>query len=276
MSILSFNLSVSDKNNVATINEPFQIMPSTRNYLSDISINSYPTCKNEKIIIHMNYITRIFRKDAIESNSPERESLRQYVKLANKLGTRNILIHMPSSKDEMENIGIGFKIIYDELLKKDIVVHLEITAWTKNLMDEMKIYDGDSKEYVSNYLTKMINYMNIFPANKFYIVIDTAHLYSNGCEADDMIYLIKKFKDKIKYIHLNGNINPKFTSDSHVPIFTKKNRINDWEKLSKFCSSLDVICIAEITKYGVEWKEWEQYANDTGFKLVKFNEKYSF
>lgn len=276
MSILSFNLSVSDKENVSTITEPFQIMPSTRNYLSDKTINSYPSCKNEHILIHMNYITRIFRKDAIELNSPERKSLQQYVKLAKKLGTKNILIHMPSSKDEMYNLANGFKIIYDELLKKDMIVHLEITAWCKNLMEEMNIYKGDSKEYVSNFITKIINYMNIFPSGKFYLVFDTAHLYSDGCEVDDMIYIMNKFKDMIKYVHLNGNINSKFTSDSHTPIFGSKNKIKNWEKLSKFCASLNVVCIAEITKYGTNWKNWEEFAKNNGFKLVTFNDKYSY
>ena len=276
MSVLSFNLSVSDKQNVSTINEPFQIMPSTRNYLSDKSIDSYPTCKNEHIIIHMNYITKIFRKDAIELNSPERKSLQQYVKLAKKLGTKNILIHMPYSKDEMDNVANGFKIIYDELLKKDMIIHLEITAWCKNLMSDLKIYDQDPKEYVSNYLTKIIGYMNIFPSGKFYVVFDTAHLFADGCSVDDMIFIMKKFKHMIKYIHLNGNINPQFTSDSHTPLFGSKNKIKDWEKLSKFCASLNVVCIAEITKYGTEWKNWETYAENNGFKLVSFNDKYSY
>lgn len=224
----------------------------------------------------MNYITKIFRKDAIELNSPERHSLQQYVKLANKLGTRNILIHMPYSKDEMFNVGDGFKVIYDELLKKEMVVHLEITAWCKNLMDELKIHNSNPREYVSNYLTKIVNYMNIFPSGKFYVVFDTAHLFADGCEVDDMIFIMEKFRGMIKYIHLNGNINGKFTSDSHVPLFSSKNKIKNWEKLSKYCASLNVVCIAEITKMGTDWEKWEEFAGECGFKLVNFNKEYSF
>lgn len=276
MSVLTFNLSVSDKSNLASINEPFQIMPSTRNFLSDKSINSYVNCKNENIILHMNYITRIFRKDAIENCSTERKSLIQYAKLAKKLGTKNILIHMPNTIEEVENIGSGFKIMYDELLSRGITVHLEIAAWSKSLMEKMKIFDGDPKEYVSDFITKVVEYMNLFPPNSFYIVFDTAHMYSNGCEVDDMIFIMKKFKNMIKYIHLNGNINCKFTSDSHTPFFTSKNRIKNWEKLSKFCASLNVICIAEITKIGALWENWEKYANDNGFKLVEYNKNYSY
>ena len=116
--------------------------------------------------------------------------------------------------------------------------------------------------------------MNIFPSGKFYVVFDTAHLFADGCSVDDMIFIMKKFKHMIKYIHLNGNINPQFTSDSHTPLFGSKNKIKDWEKLSKFCASLNVVCIAEITKYGTEWKNWETYAENNGFKLVSFNRSF--
>ena len=275
-SILTFNLSVSDKNNLSSIDEPFQIMPSTRNILTDKSINAYQNGNNGNIIIHMNYITRIFKKDALENGSPERLSLSQHAKLAKKLGTKNILIHMPSTENEVDNIGIGFKIMYDELLTKGITVHLEITAWSKGLMDKMKVYDGDPKEYVSNFITKIIGYINLFPPDSFYLVFDTAHLYSDGCEVDDMIFIIDKFKHLVKYIHLNGNINYKFSSDSHAPLFTGNNRIKNWEKLSKFCASLNVICVAEVTKIGATWEHWEQYAKNNGFKLVKYNDNYSF
>ena len=276
MSVLTFNLSVSDKENIANVDEPFQIMPTTRNFLSDKAIDSYPECNNENIILHMNYITRIFKKDAIENNSSERFSLTQYAKLAKKLGTKNILIHMPSNIEEMENIGSGFKIIYDELLSRDIIVHLEIASWCKALISQMDIIDKNPKEYISSFITKIIEYMNLFPDGSFYIVFDTAHMYANGCEVDDMIFIMNKFKNHIKFIHLNGNVNSKFTSDSHTPMFSKNNKIKEWEQLSKFCASLNAICIAEVTKFGAKWESWEEYATNNGFKLVKFNKNYSF
>ena len=71
-------------------------------------------------------------------------------------------------------------------------------------------------------------------------------------------------------------MNSKFTSDSHTPMFSKNNKIKEWEKLSKFCASLNAICIAEVTKFGAKWESWEEYATNNGFKLVKFNKNYSF
>ena len=276
MSILTFNLSVADKKNITSINEPFQIMPSTRNILSDKTISAYPKCSNDKIIIHMNYITRVFKKDALENDSSERYSLRQHVKLANKLGTKNILIHMPSNENELSNLGVGFKVMYDELVAKGLIVHLEIASWSKSLMNTLEIQKSDPKEYVTNFITKVVGYMNAFPPNAFYIVMDTAHLFANGCEVDDTIYIMNKFKDRCKYMHLNGNVNGKFTTDSHTPMFASNNKIKDWDKLYKFCASLNIVCIAEVTKYGAKWDEWEKYARDNRFVLVKHNEDYSY
>ena len=256
-------------------NEPFQIMPSTRTVLSDKSINSYPKCNNENILIHMNYITKVFKNEAIENNSFERISLRQHVKLARKLGTKNILIHMPSNENELNNLGVGFKVMYDELISNGMIVHLEIASWSKQLISKLT-KDTQPKEYVTNFITKILSFMNTFAYNDFHIVIDTAHLHANGCDEDDMEYIIMKFKDKIKYIHFNGNINNKFTCDSHTAMFANNNKIKNWQKLSEFCAKLNKICIAEITKTGSEWNEWVNYANEYGFKLVEYNNKYSF
>ena len=275
-SILTFNLSVSNKRNIATINEPFQIMPTTQNYLTTKAINNYVECHNPGIILHMNYITKIFKKEAIEHGSNERLSLSRYATLAKKLGTKNILIHLPFSENELEHLGIGFKIMKDELIDKGITVHLEITAWCKSLLQSLKAQQYDPKEQVSNFITNVITYMNAFPPESFYIVFDTAHMFSNGCEVDDMIYIMNKFRDKIRYIHLNGNLNPKYTSDAHAPLFSSKSKITNWEKLAKYCASLGVICIAEVTKINAEWKDWERFAATNGFKLVGFNEMYSY
>jgi len=277
-SILTFNCSVSDKNNLTTITDPYQIMPATQNMISDKTISNYPTnYSNENLLLHMNYITRIFKSSAIEYNSRERYSLKQYVKLAKRLGTKDILIHMPCSRDELNNLGNGFKLIQDEIIKQGMNIHLEITAWNKDLMAELDIKHNDAKEYICNYLTEIIKYYDVLRApEQCFIVIDTAHLYSNGCSVDDMIYIIDKFKGKIKYIHMNGNNKPQYTSDTHAPLFTDANRIQQWDKLSRYCAKLGVICITENNKFGAEWDDWKKYAEEYGFKLVEFNDAYSY
>lgn len=275
-SILTFNASVSNKKLVVEINNPYQIMASTRNYLTTTTINSYPEAKNPDLLLHMNYITRPFNDNAIESNSRERVSLRQYAKLAKRLGTRDVLIHMPTNITEYENIAQGMSIIKDELIEKGVVCHLEISAWSQELLKYLDVRKQEPFKYVSEFIDRIVDLFTKFPKNAFMIVLDTAHLYAVGCEVQDQIKLFHKYRQLMKYCHLNGNVNAKFTSDSHAPIMSSKSRMKDWDKLSKCIASMGLICVAEITKYGLEWEEWEKYAKEFGFNLVPYHKQYSF
>lgn len=280
MSVLTFNLSVSDKDNIASVSEPFQMMPATRTIMSDKQIEAYKNAANDKIILHMNYVTRVFKPEAIEVESKERYSLRQYVKLATKLGTRNILLHLPCSSNEMSNLGIGMKVMHDEIIRKNMILHLEIPSWTKEYIKELGLNastsEGNGTEAVIEYLTKVLKIIESFPKDSCFIVLDTAHMFANGCEADDMIRIVQKFRPFMRYLHLNGNVNYKFTSDSHVPMFSGKNKIKNFEGMCSAIASEGLICVAEVTKEGGEWKDWEDFAERFGFRLVKFNEKFCY
>jgi len=239
-------------------------MPATRWHMSDQSIESYIESNNPDILIHMNYITRVFSDNSIENRSIERESLQRYCKLANKLGTKNILIHLPYTINEMNNIEKGIKVLSDEL--KSMTVHLEIPAWSSDMLKNYKF-----SEYLSR-ITELLQATEL----DWYLVPDTAHLHSIGMDVPDMIEFIKKYDAKIKYIHLNGNSNPKYKMDKHVPIFSSENKIKDHSLLSKFIASTSKICIAEITKISATWDEWISYAETYDFNLVEFNETYSY
>ena len=274
-SILTFNASVSNKKVVTDLKTPYQIMASTRNYLTTQTINSYPESKNPNLLLHMNYITRPFNVNAIESGSRERQSLRQYAKLAERLGTRDVLIHMPSNVVEYKNIAQGLKVIDDELCKHGIVCHLEIAAWSQELITFLKVRGEDPMKYIPDFVDRIIDTFKHFKKGSFQIVFDTAHLYALGCEAEDQIKLFRKYRDLMKYAHLNGNVNAKYTSDSHAPIMSSQSKIKNWQALSKFIANQGLICVAEITKFGKEWKEWESYASEYGFELVPFHPQYS-
>lgn len=268
-------MSVSDKNNVASNKDAFQIMPATQNYLFDKSINSYPEGNNPNLVLHMNYITRIFSPDAIENDSSARRSLRQYVKLAKKLGTKDILIHAPYTSSEWASLPLGMKVMYDEIIKEGMKLHLEMPAWSSEFIS--KFTNGEeTREYLLRYFTEIFKYFSSFPKGSYYIVPDTAHMFANGCELiEDYEFIFNKFKDFIKYIHLNGNVNYMFKSDKHCPMYNPDNKIKCWKELSMLCSEMNVICIAEVTKiYGTR-EGWEQYAKEFGFKLVPDNDKYS-
>lgn len=279
MSILTFNLSVTDKANLSSVNDPFQIMPTTNNHITEKSLASYKTSHNENIVCHMNYITHVFSDRALYNDGTVRFSLRQYVKLASKLGTKNILIHMPYSASEWENISFGFSVINDEICSKGFVVHFEIPAWTKDMQTLMNANkDTDPIEYISAYLDTILSYCNELDGKRFAFVFDTAHMFSNGCiKADQFITLFDKYKQYMKYAHLNGNINPPFKMDNHVPIFDEHNsKIKCWKEICSFIATLNLICIAEITKLGSDWDTWSAFASEYGFKLVKANDDYSY
>lgn len=272
MSILSFNTSVSDKNNLSTISEPYQIMPSTQTMLLDRYITAYPTAKLPGLLIHMNYITKPFSPSAIETNSMERKSLRQYVKLAQKLGTKNILIHGPNSLSEYQHLAVGMKVIKDELISSGMKLQMEIPSFTRDLIDHfLGISDNPIKNMLL-YLTELSKYLSLFPEGSYGLVPDTAHLYADGIETmEGFETIFTKFKPIIEYVHFNGNINAKYKSDIHCPMFAKSNKITCWKELSSFVSGFNVICIAENTKNKSDYDDWKLFSNEFGFKLVKFN-----
>lgn len=284
MACLTFNASVSNKQAIAHLPNPFQIMPTTTVLLSDKAVNAYTQADNSDILLHMNYITKIYTDKAVENDSRERFSIRQYVKLGQKLGTKDILIHMPCSKSEHARTIYGIQIMCEEILAKGMNLHLEIAAWTKDyiadLPDKTNAVDNivEFIDWIDGYLKSVehINDSSRYPG-KYYFVIDTAHLHANGCNVDDMLAIISRYKDRIKYIHFNGNINQMFTSDTHVPMFDSSNKIAEWQKLSTECARLtNIIFIAEVTKIGAHWEDWQKFASQYGFSLVKRSEQYSY
>ena len=276
-SILTFNASVSNKKVISDlVNVPYQIMASTRNYLTTSIISSYPETKNPNLLLHMNYITRVFNNNAIESNSRERASLKQYAKLAKRVGTKDILIHMPTNTVEYKNISQGMRIIGDELLREGLVCHLEIAPWSQDLITFLKVRNNpDVVGYVSEFVDRIIGLFRMFKKDGFRIVFDTAHLFALGCDAKEQIKLFHKYKEYMKYAHLNGNVNGKLQSDSHTPIMNGNSKIKDWKELSTAIAKMGLICVAEVTKFGKDWKDWERYAKEFGFQLVPFHDQYS-
>lgn len=269
-SILTFNMSVKDRKKVVENPDSFQIMPSTRNYLTDAIIKSYPEGHNPRILIHMNYITKPFTDRAYELGSRERFSLEQYRRLADRLGTKNILIHLPESVSEYDLLFQGLEVIHD--VYPEHTVHLEIPAFSRNLLQYFKMSRENASRVLEEYLNFVIQGMP--EGQSFKIVFDTAHLFANGLTPDEMISLIKKFREHVEYVHLNGNINGMFTSDSHVPIFYLASKLGDVSGLCRYLAGEGVVCVAEVTKMGSALTGWQEFANQFGFTLST-NDMYS-
>jgi endonuclease IV len=244
-------------------------MPCTTQYLNERMIeNYYETC-NENIMIHVSYVVKIYNPDTSDT---QRSLLRQYKNLAMKLGTKNILIHLPSSKKEFENLEYGIKLIKDELTDKGIIVHFEQPAWTKDLLKYIKSQELETDlnnnvfyfEQCLNHITTLKNWR---------IVLDTAHMFSNGLETNTMIKLFETYDDKIEYVHLNGNEHPQYSTDSHVPIFAKNNLIKNTKILLQYLAKKNKILICEVTKKNGNWDDWVNLVEEFGFNLVEHNSK---
>ena len=209
--------------------------------------------------------------------SKVRGSLKQYRKLGDKLGTKNILIHSPFTVKEWENLKNGMQVISEEIATKGFIAHIEIPSWSKDMQLFMNPdLKQDPKKYLSEYFDEILKYESLFPNNSLRLVMDTAHLFANGCQTkEDFEFIFNKYKHYITYVHLNGNKNPVFKTDTHVPIFSSEDRIRCWMDISRLCNK-GFVCIAEITKIGSTWKKWEDYANEFGYKLVNKNEEYMY
>ena len=264
MASLTFHYSTEDRAKISGLQYPFQIMPAPRSFLKDDVIKSFSTLANDKILIHINYITRIFSKSAVENVSRVRTNLKQYAKLIETCGTKNLLIHLPSTAAEWENFENGFLVIYEELILKGVIIHFEICAPAKDLLKlEISPLEIHDKTLELATALKCENMIRFCP--------DTAHMFAFGLEEDDQIKLIEHYKNKIEYIHLNGNCKPKFTHDSHVPIFSSESKMS-YEKLVSYLSGLKVILVTEVTKEGANRKTWEEFAEKFKLNIVPDNE----
>ena len=173
---------------------------------------------------------------------------------------------------------MGLNVINNEIVKQGFMIHLEIPSFSSDLMKQFmkpsneSTYEHPLMEYLSHFIDEAKKLMN----DKIKFVPDTAHMFANGCDSiSDFKQIFEKYDDIIEYVHLNGNINYMHKMDKHCPIFSEYNRIKCWEDLSKYISTRGKICISEITKITSDWEHWEQFANEYGFKLNTFNEKYT-
>jgi endonuclease IV len=266
MSVLTFNASVAKKKELSIMKHPFQIMPATLNALTTNTVNQFINIDNPNILIHLSYTIRPFNP-----LSYQELSLGIYAKLATKINTKHILIHLPESKAEFIHLSSGMQTIYNELIMKGYIVHLEIPAWAKSL----HTYFTEKETMMLDYLDPVLDIIDSFPENSCYICFDTAHLHSIGLDSDEMIKLIEKNKKYVKFIHFNGNSEPKHASDKHCPMFFPQNRIKSWEILAEYLGKSEFICIAENTKVNAKYTEWESFAKQFSFNIVPFNESLS-
>lgn len=268
MSLISFNKSTVNKSDFLTNIDPYQIVPASQNFITDKLINSYPNITfDNKILIHSSFTTKPFLTKQLNSDYFT-SNLKGYDKLADKLKTKYILFHGPSNYEEYNNFVDGLKSLNDNINNK--IICIEIPYFASTLREHINNY----YEFIDNYLNTVIEFKKTTDKNEFQLIIDTAHLHSNGLNGKQMIELLSKYKDNYDFIHLNGNIKKQFTSDEHVQIDSENDKIEFSYDILKFVVSLNKICICE-TKDG-DYEYYKEIANEFGYSIVKENSNYSY
>ena len=270
--MLSFNASTIDREALSKITNPYQILPGGRSSFQAKDVATFIEGKNENVLIHSSYITRPFKEDI---SNVTRINLRNYAELAKRIGTKDILVHMPSNVLEYEEYAFGINAIIEYVIKNGCVCHLETNPLSRELQTFLEMNRENAVSVYTSYTDSLLEIIPTKYRDYFYVCVDTAHLFANGFDGLSMIKYIDKYKHKVKYIHFNGNMNSMFTKDKHVPMYRLDNKIDNVDKLTSFCSSLKKILIVEDSTEKGSYDDWKAFCDKYKIRLVAFNDVYS-
>ena len=249
MSIITFNKSTSDREDFLVNKSPYQIVPLHDRFFYNEYLDTLPNPEfDNKILIHSSFTTRPFSSKQI-GNKRCNDNLKGYELIANKLRTKYILFHGPANIDDYHNFNNGLSNI--DLNIKDKIICIEIPAFSKAFIDYIKqnvIINSpsnpsnnsnqeinQSNQLLNPYYKFICEYLNTVTSfkpvnNQFQIVLDTAHLHSNGLNGIAIIKWCNEYLNYYDFIHMNGNIKDQFKPDIHTPI----DSVNDKIKFSEY------------------------------------------
>ena len=294
MSIITFNKSTSDREDFLVNKSPYQIVPLHDRFFYNEYLDTLPNPEfDNKILIHSSFTTRPFSSKQI-GNKKCNDNLKGYELIANKLRTKYILFHGPANIDDYHNFNDGLSNI--DLNIKDKIICIEIPAFSKAFIDYIKqnqIINSSSNP--SNNSNKQINQSSNQPLNPYYnficeylntvtsfkqvnnqfqIVLDTAHLHSNGLNGIEIIKLCNEYLNYYDFIHMNGNIKDQFKPDIHTPIDSVNDKIKFSEYVVRNIAKLNKICICE-TKDG-DYEYYQELSEEYGYSIVDKNKLYAY
>ena len=227
-------------------------MPTRFNFINYLKFNK--TTSPTNILLHTGYDFKPWTSEFAIKTNYQYLLFQNYIDTSKYLNVKQLLIHGPDSIETLPFLSYTLSLLkyYN---KNNINISIEMPAFTKSIYTS--INKSDMLNFIRSYFNECVKY-------GFEIVIDTAHLYSNGLEVDDMIKILNEFKNNYTFIHLNGNEHDKYTKDKHTT-FTKNNKIKDIDKLLKYVSKLNKICISE--QKCNDMKYFKNIAEKYGFKL---------
>lgn len=295
MSIITFNKSTSDREDFLVNKSPYQIVPLHDRFFYNEYLDTLPNPEfDNKILIHSSFTTRPFSNKQI-GNKKCNDNLKGYELIANKLRTKYILFHGPANIDDYHNFNNGLSNI--DLNIKDKIICIEIPAFSKAFIDYINKQDqiNNSPSNPSNNSNKQINQSSNQPLNPYYnficeylntvtsfkpvnnqfqIVLDTAHLHSNGLNGIEIIKLCNEYLNYYDFIHMNGNIKDQFKPDIHTPIDSVNDKIKFSEYVVRNIAKLNKICICE-TKDG-DYEYYQELSEEYGYSIVDKNKLYAY
>ena len=272
---------------------PYKIVTLNDRFFYKEYLDTLPNPEfDNKILIHSSFTTRPFSSKQI-GNKKCNDNLKGYELIANKLRTKYILFHGPANIDDYHNFTNGLSNI--DLNIKDKIICIEIPAFSKAFIDYIKqnqIINSPSNS--SNNSNKQINqsnqplnpyynficeYLNTVTSfkpvnNQFQIVLDTAHLHSNGLNGIEIIKLCNEYLNYYDFIHMNGNIKDQFKPDIHTPIDSVNDKIKFSEYVVRNIAKLNKICICE-TKDG-DYEYYQELSEEYGYSIVDKNKLYAY
>lgn len=293
MSIITFNKSTSDREDFLVNKSPYQIVPLHDRFFYKEYLDTLPNPEfDNKILIHSSFTTRPFSSKQI-GNKKCNDNLKGYELIANKLRTKYILFHGPANIDDYHNFTNGLSNI--DLNIKDKIICIEIPAFSKAFIDYIKQnvitnspsnpsnnsnqQINQSKQPLNPYYNFICEYLNTVTSfkpvnNQFQIVLDTAHLHSNGLNGIEIIKLCNEYLNYYDFIHMNGNIKDQFKPDIHTPIDSVNDKIKFSEYVVRNIAKLNKICICE-TKDG-DYEYYQELSEEYGYSIVDKNKLYAY
>ena len=291
MSTITFNKSTSDREDFLVNKSPYQIVPLHDRFFYNEYLDTLPNPEfDNKILIHSSFTTRPFSSKQI-GNKKCNDNLKGYELIANKLRTKYILFHGPANIDDYHNFNDGLSNI--DLNIKDKIICIEIPAFSKAFIDYIKqsqiinspsnpSNNSDNQQINQplnpyyNFICEYLNTVTSFKPvnNQFQIVLDTAHLHSNGLNGIEIIKLCNEYLNYYDFIHMNGNIKDQFKPDIHTPIDSVNDKIKFSEYVVRNIAKLNKICICE-TKDG-DYEYYQELSEEYGYSIVDKNKLYAY
>lgn len=287
MSIITFNKSTSDREDFLVNKSPYQIVPLHDRFFYKEYLDTLPNPEfDNKILIHSSFTTRPFSSKQI-GNKKCNDNLKGYELIANKLRTKYILFHGPANIDDYYNFNNGLSNI--DLNIKDKIICIEIPAFSKAFIDYIKqnpinnSLNNSNNQQINqplnpyyNFICEYLNTVTSFKPvnNQFQIVLDTAHLHSNGLNGIEIIKLCNEYLSYYDFIHMNGNIKDQFKPDIHTPIDSVNDKIKFSEYVVRNIAKLNKICICE-TKDG-DYEYYQELSEEYGYSIVDKNKLYAY